>query len=146
MIGHVAPEAALGGPIAAVHEGDTIHFDVNQRILEVEVSDAALRQRLAHGNSPAALPERRVREVRGAGVVGIGRRDHPAKVGPRLACHPERSQSRGTCFPPGADPAFLSRLLGPVSNSRSFDFAKGLASESLRFAQDDKGESTSSSI
>src|SRR5580692_6563952 len=37
MAGHVSPEAALGGPIAAVHEGDTIHFDVNQRILEVEV-------------------------------------------------------------------------------------------------------------
>jgi dihydroxy-acid dehydratase len=47
MAGHVSPEAALGGPIAAVHEGDTIHFDVNQRVLEVEVSDAALRQRLA---------------------------------------------------------------------------------------------------
>ena len=40
VVGHVSPEAALGGPIAAVHEGDTIHFDVNQRVLEVEVSDA----------------------------------------------------------------------------------------------------------
>ena len=48
MAGHVSPEAALGGPIAAVHEGDTIHIDVNQRVLEIEVSDAALRQRLSH--------------------------------------------------------------------------------------------------
>jgi len=47
MLGHVAPEAALGGPIAAIHEGDVIHMDVQQRVLEVEMSDAALRQRMA---------------------------------------------------------------------------------------------------
>jgi dihydroxy-acid dehydratase len=54
MLGHVSPEAALGGPIAAVHEGDTIHIDVNQRVLEVEVSDTALRQRLAQWKPPRA--------------------------------------------------------------------------------------------
>ena len=47
MMGHVSPEAALGGPIAAVHEGDMIHIDVNQRVLEVDVSDATIKQRLA---------------------------------------------------------------------------------------------------
>lgn len=47
MVGHVAPEAALGGPIAALREGDTVHIDVNQRVLEVELSDSALKQRLA---------------------------------------------------------------------------------------------------
>src|ERR1700722_17819490 len=52
MMGHVSPEAALGGPIGAVHEGDTIHIDINQRVLEVEVSDAALRQRLAQWKPP----------------------------------------------------------------------------------------------
>jgi dihydroxy-acid dehydratase len=52
MMGHVSPEAALGGPIAAVHEGDTIHIDVNQRVLEVEVSDTALRQRMAQWKAP----------------------------------------------------------------------------------------------
>jgi dihydroxy-acid dehydratase len=52
MMGHVSPEAALGGPIAAVHEGDMIRIDVNQRILEVEVSDATLRQRLASWKPP----------------------------------------------------------------------------------------------
>ena len=46
MAGHVSPEAALGGPIAAVRDGDTIHFDVNKRVLEVEVSDEVLRQRM----------------------------------------------------------------------------------------------------
>ena len=52
MAGHVSPEAALRGPIAAVHEGDMIRIDVNQRVLEVEVSDAALRQRLAAWKPP----------------------------------------------------------------------------------------------
>jgi len=52
MIGHVSPEAALGGPIAALHEGDTIHIDINQRKLEVEVNDATLKQRLATWKAP----------------------------------------------------------------------------------------------
>jgi dihydroxy-acid dehydratase len=52
MMGHVSPEAALGGPIAAVHESDTIHIDVNQRVLEDELSDAALHQRLAAWKPP----------------------------------------------------------------------------------------------
>jgi dihydroxy-acid dehydratase len=47
MLGHVAPEAALGGPIQALHEGDIIHIDVNRRMVEVEVSNSALKQRLA---------------------------------------------------------------------------------------------------
>jgi dihydroxy-acid dehydratase len=47
MLGHVAPEAALRGPIAGVHEGDMIHIDVVKRVAEVEISDATIRQRLA---------------------------------------------------------------------------------------------------
>jgi dihydroxy-acid dehydratase len=52
MMGHVAPEAALGGPIAALREGDTVHIDVNQRVLEVELSDATLKQRLSGWRPP----------------------------------------------------------------------------------------------
>jgi dihydroxy-acid dehydratase len=52
MVGHVSPESALGGPIAALHEGDTIHIDVNTRKLEVEVNDATLKQRLAAWKAP----------------------------------------------------------------------------------------------
>ncbi len=37
MVGHVAPEAQLGGPIAAVHEGDTITFDIPNRELPLDV-------------------------------------------------------------------------------------------------------------
>ena len=47
MLGHVAPEAALRGPIAAVREGDMIHIDVVKRVAEVEISDATIKQRLA---------------------------------------------------------------------------------------------------
>jgi dihydroxy-acid dehydratase len=47
MIGHVSPEAALGGPIAAIHEGDVIHIDIATRKLEVEVDPATLQQRLS---------------------------------------------------------------------------------------------------
>jgi dihydroxy-acid dehydratase len=52
MAGHVSPEAALGGPIAGVRDGDTIRFDVNNRVLEVEVSDDVLRQRMAQWKEP----------------------------------------------------------------------------------------------
>ncbi|MFY9790854.1 MAG: dihydroxy-acid dehydratase [Candidatus Sulfotelmatobacter sp.] len=52
MAGHVSPEAALGGPIAAVRNGDIIHFDVNQRLLEVEISDEVIRQRMKEWKPP----------------------------------------------------------------------------------------------
>jgi dihydroxy-acid dehydratase len=52
MAGHVSPEAALGGPIAGVRDGDMIRFDVNQRVLEVEISDEVLGQRMAQWKAP----------------------------------------------------------------------------------------------
>jgi dihydroxy-acid dehydratase len=52
MCGHISPEAALGGPIAAIHEGDAIHIDINTRTLEVEINDATLKQRLAEWRAP----------------------------------------------------------------------------------------------
>jgi dihydroxy-acid dehydratase len=54
MAGHVSPEAALGGPIAAVRDGDIIRFDVNQRVLEVEVDEEVLRQRMQEWKPPLA--------------------------------------------------------------------------------------------
>jgi dihydroxy-acid dehydratase len=52
MAGHVSPEAALGGPIAAVRDGDAIRFDARERVLEVEVSDETLRQRMKEWKAP----------------------------------------------------------------------------------------------
>jgi len=52
MAGHVAPEAAVGGPIAAVEEGDPIRFDIEARRLDVEVPEVTLRERLARWRPP----------------------------------------------------------------------------------------------
>ncbi|HZQ35845.1 MAG TPA: dihydroxy-acid dehydratase, partial [Dehalococcoidia bacterium] len=53
MAGHVAPEAALGGPIAAVQEGDTITFDIEQRRLDLDLPAEEVRRRLAQVTPPA---------------------------------------------------------------------------------------------
>ena len=47
MAGHVAPEAAVGGPIAAVQEGDTITIDIDKRELNLEVDPAEVQRRLS---------------------------------------------------------------------------------------------------
>jgi dihydroxy-acid dehydratase len=52
MAGHVAPEAQLGGPIAAVHEGDTITFDIPSRKLILNVPDAEIARRLTTWKAP----------------------------------------------------------------------------------------------
>jgi dihydroxy-acid dehydratase len=46
MVGHVAPEAAVGGPIAAVQEGDSILLDIENRRIELEIPPAELESRL----------------------------------------------------------------------------------------------------
>src|SRR5215208_4407812 len=47
MVGHVAPEAVHGGPIAAVRERDTVTIDVGARRLDVDLSDAEIAERVA---------------------------------------------------------------------------------------------------
>ena len=51
-IGHIAPEAAHGGPMAAVRDGDTIVIDVATRTLNLEVADSAIKERLAAWQPP----------------------------------------------------------------------------------------------
>ena len=53
MAGHVAPEAPRGGPIAAVHDGDTVVFDVARRELNVELSADEIAARVAAYVAPA---------------------------------------------------------------------------------------------
>ena len=55
MIGHVAPEAGVGGPLAAVQEGDTIVIDTAARRLNVDLRDEEIAKRL--GDLVAARPE-----------------------------------------------------------------------------------------
>ncbi|HVS29729.1 MAG TPA: dihydroxy-acid dehydratase [Solirubrobacteraceae bacterium] len=52
MAGHVAPEAARGGPIACVRDGDEVRIDIEQRRLDVALSDAEIATRVADYESP----------------------------------------------------------------------------------------------
>jgi len=51
-VGHIAPEASRGGPMAAVRDGDTILIDVASRKLDLEVADETIKQRLAEWRAP----------------------------------------------------------------------------------------------
>ena len=74
MVGHVAPEAFRGGPLAAVREGDVIVIDVANRRLDVELGDVELAERMSAWRAPAPrYATRRDGEIREAGVVGVNR-------------------------------------------------------------------------
>jgi dihydroxy-acid dehydratase len=55
MVGHVAPEAARGGPLGAVRDGDLITVDLEARSLHVDLTDEQIAERLATASPPAAL-------------------------------------------------------------------------------------------
>jgi dihydroxy-acid dehydratase len=52
-VGHVGPEAAIGGPIALVRDGDIIEIDANKGTMNVKVSDAELEKRRKAWKPPA---------------------------------------------------------------------------------------------
>jgi dihydroxy-acid dehydratase len=52
FVGHVSPEAAEGGPLAAVRDGDPITIDIPQRRLQLDVADEEIRSRLAGWRRP----------------------------------------------------------------------------------------------
>jgi dihydroxy-acid dehydratase len=52
MVGHVAPEAARGGPIAAVADGDVVVLDIEKRRLDVELAEEEIKNRLANWREP----------------------------------------------------------------------------------------------
>jgi len=76
MAGHVAPEAACGGPVAAVHTGDMIEFDIPKRRLSLEVSDEEIRKRMLQWKPPQPRYSRGVmakyaRQVSSAAVGAV---------------------------------------------------------------------------
>jgi dihydroxy-acid dehydratase len=81
MAGHVAPEAAVGGPIAAVREGDTITFDVASRRLDLQVSDDEVRERMRDWSPP---PTRYPTGVFAKYMAMVGSASHGAVTTPRL--------------------------------------------------------------
>ena len=74
-VGHIAPEAVDGGPIAFVRDGDPITLDVANRTLEVEVDADELEARKDGWEpQPAEVHPRRARQVRQDRAVGRARR------------------------------------------------------------------------
>ncbi len=53
VVGHVAPEAAVGGPLALIHEGDRVTIDAHRLLLQLEVSDEEIAARRAKWKEPA---------------------------------------------------------------------------------------------
>ena len=96
MAGHVAPEAARGGPIAAVQDGDPIAFDVRARELRLGVPAAELRQRLSRWTAPECryrngVMAKYARQVSSAsrGAVttdSAGEKDQPARSVSHASC------------------------------------------------------------
>ena len=69
MAGHVAPEAFRGGPIAAVHDGDVVTIDVDNRRIDVELSDEEIAARIAAYTAPRE-PDRTGVLAKYAALVG----------------------------------------------------------------------------
>ena len=81
MAGHVAPEAAVGGPIAAVREGDTITFDVANRRLDLHVAEDEIQARMRGWQAP---PPKYTRGVFAKYVAMVGSASHGAVTTPEL--------------------------------------------------------------
>ena len=56
FVGHISPEAAEGGPIAAVRDGDRIEIDVDRRVITLHVPDEQISARLAQWQKPEPKP------------------------------------------------------------------------------------------
>jgi dihydroxy-acid dehydratase len=85
MLGHVAPEAALGGPIAIVEEGDVIVIDVDRKALDLEVPPDEVERRFARWAPPAARYRTGVM-AKYAALVGSAS-EGAVTTGPRLAAN-----------------------------------------------------------
>ena len=105
MVGHVAPEAVHGGPIAAVQDGDTITIDVKNRRLDVDLADDEIARRVeAYESAGPGQGQRRAGQVREAGVERLRGRRHALRgrggrtgrhaLTPSMSASGERSPAR----------------------------------------------------
>jgi dihydroxy-acid dehydratase len=58
VVGHVTPEAAVGGPIGVVQDGDPITIDASTKTIDLELDDSTLAERLKAWRAPPAKVER----------------------------------------------------------------------------------------
>jgi dihydroxy-acid dehydratase len=87
MVGHVSPEAARGGPLAALEEGDIVVLDVEARTLSVELSEDELARRLADWKAP---PPRYARGVFAKYAALVSSASEGAVTGPGVATYTPR--------------------------------------------------------
>ena len=73
MVGHVAPEAAKGGPIAAIQEGDQVTVDIDNRRIDVDLTDEEITKRVAGYRAPTSPFGRGVMEKYAAIVSSASR-------------------------------------------------------------------------
>ena len=110
MVGHVAPEAARGGPIAAVQEGDTVTIDVERRRAgrrPLRRGDRRARRRL-RGARQRRARHRRARQVRQARLERGGRRRHALSLD-------ALADLRALATPPGRPPAPARRAVASAA-------------------------------
>lgn len=109
MIAHVAPEAAVGGPIAAVHEGDTIVINVAKGKLQLDVPDAEMEQRLARWSPPEPRYRSGVfaKYTNSVSSASFGAVTNPVKVG-------DHAESGGTARQYAAA-ASVTAFGGPIT-------------------------------
>ena len=94
MAGHVAPEAARGGPIAAMRDGDEITLDVEARRLDVALSEEEIA---AADRAPTSRPSARTRAPRWPSTRGWSRAPRRARSRARRRCGRRRPRGRGAC-------------------------------------------------
>ena len=85
---HMTPEAALGGPLALVRDGDSIRLDVAGRRLDLLVDDAELARRRAATSTPTARPARRRRRRAATRRCSIARCCRPTKAATSTSSFP----------------------------------------------------------
>ena len=78
-VGYIAPEAAIGGPIALVRNGDRVHIDCHERRMDLLVSDKELARPRRLGPASAPPPCGPAGQIRGAGRPGQQRRGDPCR-------------------------------------------------------------------
>lgn len=107
VVGHVAPEAFVGGTIALVHEGDSITIDAEERLLQLNVSEGACPAPCRLAPAAAALYTRGIGKIRKAGLYRQSWRNNRWVIASKIGWH---DQSLGG----ETSPYLLQHIHNPV--------------------------------